>query len=449
MRERFDDFAWENDRVAHRMYGQALETWQNEPLTSSGVDVWVKRTPRLVVNDWYMADDYHRDHGEGADFYSAGPSRGCGGSGIWNDGQLFVSRNFRRSRVLANGPIRLIFELDYEAWDAGGRSLTERKRVTLDAGAHLNRFESSYSLYGKADLTWAAGIKKPAAAQLRVEREQGWMRTWEPIRDGNGNLGCAVLLDPAHVVEAAEAGGNALLVGRWPASGPAVYHAGSAWDRGPDVEDAGRLGPLPRGVVAAVAIADPRGRRAPLNPAPGGPPSMQNRPFVDRVRFEHMTTDELRQSFLVEELFAPGEVRLVHWEAERTILGSAVPSSGSLRLEAPDAIKAAFFNERRELGVVNVGAPGSVTVDGKAHELGPRDVLYVGRGAREVAFSSASADPAGALLPGQPPGPRHPSHAPRDPRGGADGAAGIARRTPPRACCAATSTRGAPPAASS
>jgi hypothetical protein len=236
VRERFDDFAWENDRVAHRMYGQALETWRQEPLTSSGVDVWVKRTPRLVINDWYMGDDYHRDHGEGADFYSAGPSRGCGGSGVWNAGQLFVSRNFRRSRVLANGPLRLIFELDYEAWDAGGRSLTERKRVTLDAGAHLNRFESTYGVYGKAELAWAAGIKKPAGAQLRVEREQGWIRTWEPIRDGNGNLGCAVLLDPAQVVETAEAGGNALIIGRWPASGPAVYHAGSAWDRGPDVK---------------------------------------------------------------------------------------------------------------------------------------------------------------------------------------------------------------------
>ena len=264
VRERFDDFAWENDRVAHRMYGAALETWRKEPLTSSGVDVWVKRTRRLILNDWYMVDDYHRDHGEGADFYSAGPSRGCGGSGIWSGGQLFVSRNFRDSRVLANGPIRLVFELDYVAWDAGGRKVSERKRVTLDAGAHLNRFESTYLLDGgsgaqpqsgvsprgprpgihsrrvppdgAADLTWAAGIKKPAGAHLRVEREQGWMRTWEPIRDGNGNLGCAVLLDPATLVDVAEAGGNALAVGRSPAGRPASYHAGSAWDRGPDVK---------------------------------------------------------------------------------------------------------------------------------------------------------------------------------------------------------------------
>ena len=81
MRERRDDFAWENDRTAHRMYGKALETWAQEPLTSSSVDVWFKRTRRLVINDWYMVDDYHRDNGEGADMYSAGKSRGCGGNG--------------------------------------------------------------------------------------------------------------------------------------------------------------------------------------------------------------------------------------------------------------------------------------------------------------------------------------------------------------------------------
>src|SRR6478736_2077567 len=77
-RERFDDFAWENDRIAHRTYGKALETWDGEPLSSSTIDVWSKRTPQLVINDWYLTDNYHEDSGEGADYYSAGASRGCG-----------------------------------------------------------------------------------------------------------------------------------------------------------------------------------------------------------------------------------------------------------------------------------------------------------------------------------------------------------------------------------
>ena len=61
VRERHDDFAWENDLVAHRMYGPELETTAKEPLVSSGIDTWVKRAHRLVVNDWYMTGDYHRD----------------------------------------------------------------------------------------------------------------------------------------------------------------------------------------------------------------------------------------------------------------------------------------------------------------------------------------------------------------------------------------------------
>jgi len=95
VRERFDDFAWENDCIAHRTYGRALETWQGEPLTSSPIDIWSKRTARLVINDWYMADRYHADSGEGADFYSAGKSRGCGGNGLWAADRLWTSPHRR------------------------------------------------------------------------------------------------------------------------------------------------------------------------------------------------------------------------------------------------------------------------------------------------------------------------------------------------------------------
>jgi hypothetical protein len=227
VRERFDDFAWENDRVAHRMYGAALETWQREPLTSSTVDVWLKRTRRLVINDWYMADDYHRDHGEGADFYSAGRSRGCGGSGLWRDGRLVVSKNFRQSRVLANGPIRLVFELVYPVWDAPGVR-SETKRITLDAGQNFNRFESRYEVDGP--LLYAVGMKKQP--NVRVERGAGWVRTWEAVKDNAGEFGCAIVVDPASIADVTEADNNHLIVAR----GPAVYYAGSGWDRSGDFQ---------------------------------------------------------------------------------------------------------------------------------------------------------------------------------------------------------------------
>src|SRR5512134_1886733 len=118
---------------------------------------------------------------------------------------------------------------------------------------------------------------------------------------------------------------------------------------------------------------------------------METRHLVDPVRYRQMTGAELRQSFLVENLFARDEVRLLHWEAERTIIGSAVPATRALALPNPPEIKAPFFAARRELGIVNLGAPGRVSVDGVSHVLGHRDILYIGRGAEEIAFASASA----------------------------------------------------------
>ena len=240
VRERRDDFAWENDRVAHRMYGKALETWAQEPLTSSSVDVWFKRTRRLVINEWYMVDDYHRDLGDGADMYSAGRSRGCGGNGIWDAGRLHTSANFVDSRVLANGPIRVTFELTYPAFDAAGARVTEIKRITLDAGHNLNRFESRYAGAPAAPKVQAAGIKKAPGSQVAQDKARGVLRTWEPVKADGSNFGCGVLVDPAQLTGFVEADGNVLAVTTMSAGSDVTYYAGSGWDKSGDfktVED--------------------------------------------------------------------------------------------------------------------------------------------------------------------------------------------------------------------
>ena len=236
VRERFDDFAWENDKVAFRMYGEALETWEREPLTSSSVDAWVKKTKRLTVNDWYMTDDYHKDHGEGGDFYPAGKTRGCGGSGLLSGDKLFVSRNFRKSRVLSQGPLRLLFELTYDAWDVAGVKVRETKRVSLDAGSHFSRFESVYSTENGAPLpegvSWAAGTKKEKGADVRIDAKAGVVRAWERLNRyaEDGFMGCAVVADPSRISATPELDGNILVAFR----GPAPYYAGTGWDRGGD-----------------------------------------------------------------------------------------------------------------------------------------------------------------------------------------------------------------------
>jgi len=229
VRERHDDFAWENDLIAHRVYGPDLETCKKEPLTSSGVDVWVKRVPKLVVNEWYMTDNYHQDHGEGADFCAVGKSRGCGGLGIWSGGKLQVSKNFTGTRVLANGPIRLIFELTYAAW--GTARVTETKRVTLDAGTHFNKFESTFK-GGKGTPSFGIGIAKHPGGVVDVDDKAALMRVWEPLNEGkSGNLGTAIVLPPGSQVEAQQTDLDFLLVTPSPKSGPLTYYVGTSWDR--------------------------------------------------------------------------------------------------------------------------------------------------------------------------------------------------------------------------
>ena len=110
--------------------------------------------------------------------------------------------------------------------------------------------------------------------------------------------------------------------------------------------------------------------------------------MADRKRYERMTTTELRETFLVEELFRPDAVDLVYVDLDRTVIGSAVPVGAPLELPCPSELRAEYFCERREIGVMNVGGAGTVTVDGKAYKLAKLDCLYVGRGSKAVTFAS-------------------------------------------------------------
>jgi len=238
-RERLDDFFWENDRTAHRMYGKALEVKPAEGHTdiqvSSAVDVWMKRTPRLVMNEWYMVDNYHTDSGEGADYYSAGDTRGVGGSGLWAQEKMWLSRNFVQSQVLASGPIRVLFELSYEPINVERMAVSETKRISLDAGQNLVRFESRYKPVGTATLTGAIGIRKAGPGGVAVTTKDfdpagGWLATWEPVEKKAGNMGAAIVVDPKLVEKLAEDEKNLLVIAKAPDL-KLTYWAGAGWDK--------------------------------------------------------------------------------------------------------------------------------------------------------------------------------------------------------------------------
>lgn len=106
---------------------------------------------------------------------------------------------------------------------------------------------------------------------------------------------------------------------------------------------------------------------------------------------KHYDTERLRSEFLIEEILVKGLVKMLYTHNDRMLVGGAVPTASPLKLEAIDALKADFFCQRRELGIINVGAPGVVVVDGVQFHLDFKEALYVGQGAEAIIFSSKDA----------------------------------------------------------
>jgi hypothetical protein len=235
--ERYDDFAWENDRIAHRIYGPALDSPAagRSRMASSGIDVWVKRVRYPIVDRWYIRghNNYHKDNGEGLDLYDVGTGRGCGGTGIWDGTALHVSHNWSSWRVLANGPLRAVFELSYDPWDAGrGVMVSEVKRFTVDAGRNLDAMESTFTFSGVPELTAAIGIGKHPKAKMSFTSDPSatWMSEWEDYpKAGQGGVGTGLVLPKGVLGSIAEDDQNHLALLQVKSGEPIRYFTGAGW----------------------------------------------------------------------------------------------------------------------------------------------------------------------------------------------------------------------------
>ena len=118
---------------------------------------------------------------------------------------------------------------------------------------------------------------------------------------------------------------------------------------------------------------------------------MEVRYSRDPQSFQRMNTSEISAEFLIADLFEPNEITLVYLHVDRMIVGSAVPTNLSLSLEAGAELRAEYFAERREIGVLNIGEQGSITVDGQEYGMAHREMLYIGRGGQEISLASADA----------------------------------------------------------
>ncbi len=275
--ERVDDMAWENDKVAFRCYGPAL---QRSGERAWGYDVWNKRTSRLIVearyaseldpdmqraiqklrnigqgnlaDDLYNAISYHVDHGDGMDCYKVGSTLGCGTAALYVNERIIYPRCYTTYEILDRGPLRFTVKLAYGTENIDGMAVFETRIISLDAGSHLNKAVISYS--GLAHETpLAVGIvvhnENPNAY---VQNNTGGYMCYEDLGDPNqykekyrakqnadfghiyvGTVFPQTMHEMKYQSENGLPGayGHILAISSVNNASPFTYYFGSAWDR--------------------------------------------------------------------------------------------------------------------------------------------------------------------------------------------------------------------------
>ena len=225
--ERKDDFAWENDRIAFRAYGKALQSAKDN---AHGLDVWVKRSKEMVINERYRLNDYHVDRGNGLDYYHVGFTMGAGNiAPYWND-SVWYPGNYSRWEMLDNGPLRTTFRLTYDPVVLNGYKVKSVKTISLDAGTYMNRITVQYDVDGIDSLPVVMGIvTRKDPGRMHVDEQQGMMTYWEPTDAKWGTTAVGVVSPVPGKLRVTPL--QMLLQTRIAANKPFTYHMGAAWDR--------------------------------------------------------------------------------------------------------------------------------------------------------------------------------------------------------------------------
>ena len=202
--KRMDDFAWENDRVAFRTYGPEAQRLilnnKKGGIISSGIDCWLKRVEYPIIEKWYTQhfekiSSYHEDVGEGLDNYHVGKSRGAGGFSILIDKEYYNSRNFIKSKIISNGPLRTIFELEYEDWNIPKGHIEEKKIISLDKGNNLCKI--AVQIKGTKSISPGIFLNE-FDGKISENLKNSWVSYWQPHYDSE--LGNALLSKNKYII---------------------------------------------------------------------------------------------------------------------------------------------------------------------------------------------------------------------------------------------------------
>jgi hypothetical protein len=229
--ERMDDYAWENDRIAFRIYGPALIA-KDGP--SNGIDVWIKRTDKMVIDRWYAdylagRNTYHDDNGEGCDCYKVGRTLGAGAMAPYVDDSLWLAINFESWETLDNGPLRISFRLKYPPFPVNGVMVSETRTISLDAGSQLTKVTEEYAGLNEEFAVAAGIVKRAEGAPLTPAPESGAIAY--RLDGGEGGITYVGTLLTTPVVSRQEKNDHLLIVTKYIPGTPLTYYTGAGWSK--------------------------------------------------------------------------------------------------------------------------------------------------------------------------------------------------------------------------
>lgn len=230
--ERKDDFTWENNRTAFRVYGPALKATGE---ISNGMDFWAKKTESLIIDKWYKDDlagvaSYHEDHGEGLDFYKVGRTLGLGMTAPVDNDTLCLGDNFVTAEILDNGPLRITFKLTYDPYPAGDKTTTETRVISLDAYKLFNKVTNIFEVEAD-ELTVATGIvMEKGKPEITFGDNSGIIAYETPADNVNGTIYTAAI-HPNGFTDIKVANGHYLGLNNYKSGTSYTYYAGGGWSK--------------------------------------------------------------------------------------------------------------------------------------------------------------------------------------------------------------------------
>lgn len=234
--ERKDDFAWENDRIAFRMYGPALA----DENPSNGVDIWLKRTNNLIIDKFYSDElergiSYHVDNGDGLDCYKVGHTLGAGGIAPFVNDSLWINGHYTTAKILDSGLLRTTFVLTFDSVQVDDKYLAQTLTISLDAGSQLNKAVVTYN--GEFEsLKLAPGIwLHNKIDNIKTDKNAGYIAYAEnAVSDAgleSGRNFVGVLIPDNNLEDAVQHNDHLLAFTNYNKGDKFVYYFGAGWNK--------------------------------------------------------------------------------------------------------------------------------------------------------------------------------------------------------------------------